>query len=96
MGIGMIGRFATSRAGHDRDQVYVVVGQAGDFVYLSDGRLKPPDRPKRKRLKHVQPINAHVEASLLQKLRNGEKVYAEEIKYALKQYARQHMPAQSK
>lgn len=96
MGIGMIGQFATSKAGHDKDQIYVVVGHTGDFVYLSDGRLKPPDRPKKKRVKHVQPINAHVEADLLRKLTGGEKVYAEEIKYALKQYVRQHMPAQSK
>ena len=81
----MIGQFATSKAGHDKGHLYVVVGQEDDFVYLSDGRLKGPDRPKKKRRKHIQPINARVEDSL-QELRGGEKVYPEEIKYALKQY----------
>lgn len=82
----MIGQFATSKAGHDKGRLYVVVGQEDDFVYLSDGRLKGPDRPKKKRRKHIQPINARVEDSLQERLRAGEKVYPEEIKYALKQY----------
>nr|WP_296463809.1 KOW domain-containing RNA-binding protein [uncultured Acetatifactor sp.] len=82
----MIGQFATSKAGHDKGSLYVVVGQEDDFVYLSDGRLKGPDRPKKKRRKHIQPINAQVEDSLQERLRAGEKVYPEEIKYALKQY----------
>jgi ribosomal protein L14E/L6E/L27E len=82
----MIGQFATSKAGHDKGRLYVVVGQEDDFVYLSDGRLKGLDRPKKKRRKHIQPINAQVEDSLQERLRAGEKVYPEEIKYALKQY----------
>lgn len=84
----MIGQLATSKAGHDRDSLYVIVAQEGDFVYLSDGRLKPPDRPKKKRRKHIQPISATVEGNLLEKLLGGERVYAEEIRYALKQYVR--------
>ena len=56
-------------------------------MYLCDGRLKTPDKPKKKRLKHVQPVNRTVDEVLLKKLQNGEKVYAEEVKYALKQYS---------
>ncbi len=67
----------------------MIVGQEGDFVYLCDGRLKTPDRPKKKRLKHIQPINASVDEALLRKLQGGGRVYAEEIKYVLKQYSSQ-------
>lgn len=81
-----IGQLMTSKAGHDKDTLYVVMAQEGDFVYLSDGRLKPPDRPKKKRLKHVQPINRFVKGELLGRLREGEKVYPEEIRYALKNF----------
>ena len=88
MGIRMIGQFATSKAGHDKGRLYVVVGQEDDFVYLSDGRLKGPDQPKKKRRKHVQPINEWVDAELLARLRSGGTVHPAEIKYALKQYAR--------
>lgn len=84
----MIGQLAISKAGHDKDTLYVVVGQEGDFVYLCDGQLKTPEKPKKKRLKHVQPINRMVDKNLLKKIQSGEKVYAEEIKYALKQYSK--------
>ncbi len=85
--MNMIGQLATSKAGHDKDTVYVIVGQEGDFVYVCDGKLKLPDAPKKKRRKHIQPINEWVEAELLARLRSGGTVYPEEIKYALKQYA---------
>ena len=83
----MIGQLVTSKAGHDKGQLYVVVKQEGEFVYLCEGRLKTPDKPKRKRMKHVQPINAYVAEELMEKLKSETKVYAEEIKYALKQYS---------
>ena len=76
----MIGQLAISKAGHDKDTLYVVVGQERDFVYLCDGRLKTPEKPKKKRLKHVQPINRTVDGDLLKRLQSGEKVYPEEIK----------------
>ena len=82
----MIGQLVTSRAGHDKGGLYVVVAEEGDFVFLCDGHLKPPDKPKKKRKKHIQRINQRVEGELLQKLQNGEKVYAEEVLYALKKY----------
>lgn len=83
----MIGQLATSKAGHDKDTVYVIVGQRDDFVYLCDGKLKLPGAPKKKRRKHIQPINEWVDDELLNKLQSGATVYPEEIKYALKQYA---------
>ncbi len=90
----MVGQFATSKAGHDKGRLYVVVAQKDDFLYLSDGKAKGPDSPKKKRRKHIQPINAWVEDSLLQRLQGGGKVYAEEIKYALKQYCHECMSNQ--
>lgn len=82
----MVGQLATSKAGHDKDRLYMILAEEGDFVYLTDGRLKPPDRPKKKRITHIQPINASVGETLVSRIRNGEKVYGEEIRYALKQY----------
>ena len=85
----MIGQLVTSKAGHDKGVLYVVVKQEGEFVYLCEGRLKTPENPKKKRLKHIQPINAYVSGELVEKLKCETKVYAEEIKYALKQYSNQ-------
>lgn len=80
----MIGKFATSIAGHDQSQMYVIVAEKGDFVYLCDGKYKTLSKPKKKRKKHIQIINCTVEKELFNKLLNQEKVMDEQIKYALK------------
>ena len=36
----MIGELATSKAGHDKDRLYMIVGEEGECVYLCDGRLR--------------------------------------------------------
>lgn len=81
----MIGQFVTSKAGHDKDTLYVIVAEEGDFVFLCDGRLKRKDAPKRKRRKHIQPISCSVSKELAEAIRCG-KATDEQIKYAVKQY----------
>lgn len=82
----MTGQFVTSKAGHDKDVLYIVVAEEGDFVYLSDGRLRRPDRPKKKRRKHIQPINAEADEDLKARLLAGETVRPEEVRYAIRQF----------
>lgn len=83
----MTGQFVISKAGHDKGTIYVIVAEESEFVYLADGRLKKPDRPKKKRRKHVQLINSMSDSNLCEKLKTGEAVQPEEIKYAIKQYS---------
>ncbi len=80
----MIGKFAISKAGHDRSEIYVIVAEEGDFVYLCDGKYRTFSKPKKKRKKHIQLINCIVGDELLTKLLNGGKVMDEQIKYELK------------
>ena len=86
----MVGQFAVSKAGHDKGNLYVVVAEEGEFVYLCDGKTKTPEKPKKKKQKHIQPVKRTVEEELLQKLQSGAKVYPEEIRYAVKQYVSAH------
>ncbi len=86
----MIGQFAVSKAGHDKDRLYVIVAQEGEYVFLCDGKFKIPDKPKKKKRKHIQPITQTVDEELLCKLQRGGKIYPEEIKFAVKQYNLSH------
>ena len=52
----MIGLLAVSRAGHDRDNAYVIIGEEEEYVYLADGLIRTVDRPKKKNKKHIQII----------------------------------------
>lgn len=52
---GMRGRIATSLAGRDKGTRYAIIDTAGhDTVLLSDGKLHKADKPKKKKLKHLQ------------------------------------------
>ncbi len=82
----LIGRFVTSKAGHDKNQLYVIVAENEDFVNLCDGRLKTLNKPKRKRKKHIQLMNHTVNEDLLLRLCSKERVLDEEIKYEIKHY----------
>ena len=47
---------ARSKAGHDRNCVYVVISEDGEDVLVADGRRRCVANPKRKRRTHLQPI----------------------------------------
>ena len=50
------GMLAKSKAGHDRNRVYVICQVDAAYVYLADGKLRTLSNPKKKKKKHVQII----------------------------------------
>ena len=62
----MIGELATSKAGHDKDRLYMIIGEEGECVYLCDGRLRGVEHPKKKKKKHIQIIHSSAQDTLIQ------------------------------
>ena len=62
----MIGELATSKAGHDKDRLYMIVGEEGECVFLCDGRLRGVEHPKKKKKKHIQIIHSSAQDTLIQ------------------------------
>ena len=62
----MIGELATSKAGHDKDRLYMIVGEEGECVYLCDGRLRGVEHPKKKKKNHIQSIHSSAQDPLIQ------------------------------
>ncbi len=81
----MVGMFALSLSGHDKGAMYIIIKEEKDSVYLSDGALKPIEKPKKKNKKHVQPVKSGMDEALADKLQNEKPIYNEEIKFAIKQ-----------
>lgn len=52
----MTGMLAVSRAGHDKADLYVIIEEEDEYVYLADGGNRTVDRPKKKNKKHIQII----------------------------------------
>lgn len=81
----MTGKFATSKAGHDKGKMYVILANDENYVYLADGIYKTAAAPKKKSLKHIQIVNRTVEQKLLEQICNKEPHIDDAIKYAIKQ-----------
>lgn len=82
----MIGMFISSKAGHDKNTIYIIIKDEGEYVYLVDGKYKTIQKPKKKSKKHIQMIQKYVDIELIEKLKSNCKVYDEELKRALKNF----------
>ncbi len=82
----MVGTFAKSKAGHDKNKIYIVIEETQDEVYLVDGIIRTMDKPKKKRKKHIQIINKRVSNELEQKIREKKLIQNEEMKRQIKLY----------
>ena len=54
-----VGMLAKSKAGHDKDNIYIVIKVENTYVYLADGEIRMWEKPKKKKKKHVQPIGRY-------------------------------------
>ena len=78
-----IGCFATSIAGHDHNNIYVIIDADDEYVYLVDGKIRKVNNPKKKKLKHVQLIK-RTDDTITGRINNKEGLSNEDIKYAIK------------
>lgn len=62
---------AKSKAGHDKNHIYVIVGEDEDMVLLANGKTKKCESPKRKKKIHIQPIK-HLAPELLEMVEGKE------------------------
>lgn len=60
----LVGKMAISKAGRDKGKYYIVIKQIDDnYVFIADGKLKTIEKPKRKKLKHLN-ISAEVASEI--------------------------------
>lgn len=52
-----IGALAKSMAGHDKDDLFVIIEESREYVTLVDGNKRTLENPKCKNKKHVQIIH---------------------------------------
>lgn len=50
-----------SKAGHDKGRVFVVLKTENNYAYIADGDTRKIDKPKKKKLMHLQKINEILE-----------------------------------
>ena len=70
----MTGCMALSLAGHDRNKIYLIVGEEEEYVYLADGKTRTCKNPKKKNKKHIQIIKKYRTPEIAEKLLRGESI----------------------
>lgn len=78
-----------STAGHDKGGLFLVLEEDGDHVYLADGKSRKIEKPKRKRLKHLQYAGA-AESRMAEKLSGGEKPGNSELRRVIADFRKEH------
>ena len=71
-----------STAGREKGELFFVLATEGDFLLLADGKLRPVERPKRKRRKHVVLRRADG-GELSRRIRSNESITNSELRKAI-------------
>ena len=56
-----IGSLVYSRVGRDKGTLFLVIATDGEFAYLTDGDTRRLEKPKKKKLKHINKTNTVLE-----------------------------------
>ncbi len=64
------GQIVYSKCGRDKGRTFIVIDFDEEFIYLADGDLRKLEKPKKKKLKHVQIVNK-VDLGIKEKLEKG-------------------------
>lgn len=79
-----IGGIVKTLAGHDKDQLFVIIDKQGEYVYLVDGRVRTLQKPKKKKEKHIQFVD-QLDSSYIKSIME-QSILDAHIKKILKQY----------
>jgi hypothetical protein len=80
---------ATSKAGHDKKQVYVVLKEDDEYCYLVNGTTKLVAKPKKKKKIHLQLIK-NIPSDVLEEVNDIKTLDDVSIKRILKVYNRRN------
>ncbi|BBF44424.1 hypothetical protein lbkm_3137 [Lachnospiraceae bacterium KM106-2] len=65
-----LGQIVKSLAGHDKEEIFVIIKVDGEYVYLVDGKVRTIEKPKYKKCKHIQSME-YIDAYLVSKMQQG-------------------------
>jgi len=79
----LLGQLVVSKAGRDIGKHFIVIKIVDEsYVYLVDGDLRKIEKPKKKKIKHVQKTN-NISTYITEKLEKNEKITNTMIRYEI-------------
>ena len=80
-----VGQVVISKAGRDKGDMFIVYNIEGEYLFLVDGKGRPLDNPKKKKIKHIQPTNT-VDAALYEAIMTKQYMKNADFRTALKKF----------
>ena len=78
-----LGRIVVSKAGRDAGKRFLVIKVVDEqFVQITDGDLRRVEKPKRKKIKHLEPTG-EVAETIEEKLKSNVRITNPEVRKAL-------------
>ena len=66
-----IGTLVVSCTGNDKGRAFAVIGMSDSYLILADGRKRRLEKPKQKKVKHIQKLNKSLSCEAVEQLRGG-------------------------
>lgn len=79
------GQIVFSKRGRDKDNAFIVYDIEGEYLYLVDGHIRKLQKPKKKKIIHIQ-MTKFVNAEIREKLERKEYLNDADIRKALSEY----------
>ncbi|TCK93437.1 ribosomal protein L14E/L6E/L27E [Natranaerovirga hydrolytica] len=83
-----LGQIVKSKAGRDKDRLFVIFEVKDEYVYLVDGDLRKLENPKKKKMKHIQGTN-YIVNDLQEKIINDQKILNSEIRNTIQLFQKE-------
>jgi len=82
----VIGRFVWSKAGRDKDRLFIIIDVTDDaHVLIADGDLRPAGKPKKKKLKHLK-VTSKTAEEISQAILNRKRLTDDDLRKAVQWY----------
>ena len=79
-----VGQIVFSKRGRDKGALFIILSVEGEYIYLADGKTRKKDKPKKKKLKHVQPTNTI--SDNIVSAANDKRLLDSDLRKALKEF----------
>ncbi|MCD8158376.1 MAG: KOW domain-containing RNA-binding protein [Clostridiales bacterium] len=80
-----IGQMVYSKNGRDKGEAFIIVGIEGDYLLLADGKRRKLEKPKHKKMIHVQKVNK-VDGDIKNKIENNMYLLDSDLRSSLKRF----------
>ena len=75
-----------SVAGRDKGKMFIITGRIDeDYVYISDGKMRRAEKPKKKKIKHLRLIEEEIEF-IARRMSENNKVTNSELRKTINNY----------